>query len=199
MAKSSLYDLVTIEEYLELEEKAPERHELFRGRIYAMAGASENHIEITAALGEHARRALRGKPCRYLNQDAKTVVSDKGSGYYADGAIACPPHFIDPKRGTYDNPTVIFEVLSPSTADFDRTDKFDDYKRLDSLQEYVLLESRAARVEVFRRQADGKWGQSVYLAGTQVHLDSVGVFLNMDDLYEGIAFAPSTPLPDDAA
>ena len=196
MAKSPLFDLVSIDEYLAFEEVQPEKHELFRGRVYAMAGGSANHGEVIDSLTQACGRALKGKPCRFVGESRKVVVHEEGSGYYPDGAIACPPRYVDRNLGAYDNPTVVIEVLSPGTERFDRRDKADGYKALPSLRDYVLIESEIRRVEVFSRQADGSWGQRVYLAGTAAHLPSVGIDLSMDELYENCVFddGPDAPL-----
>ena len=125
------------------------------------------------------------------------MIDASGSGYYPDGAIACPPNDLNPQQGTYDNPVAVFEVLSPGTENFDRRDKADDYKALPSLQDYVLVESDRARVEVFSRLPDGRWAQSVFLAGSVVHLPSVGIDLPLDELYENAAFDAEPPPPSE--
>ncbi len=197
MAKSPLYDRVTLEEYLALEETATEKHELWRGHVYAMAGGSSNHRDIIVSLTGICRNALRGRPCRFVGENGKVVVDEAGSGYYPDGAIACPPNEIDRRRGTYDNPTVIFEVLSPSTEARDRKWKFDDYRSLPSLKDYVLIDSMSVRVEVFSRLPDDRWVQSIYLPGTKASVPSVGVELSLAELYEYAVFEESPPITGD--
>lgn len=197
MAQATPLALVTIREYLDFEETTPDKHELFRGRIFAMAGGSSNHDAIVVSLTQFFGPALRGKkPCRFLGENRKVVVDEHGSGYRPDGAIACPPSEPNPRQGTYDNPTVIFEVLSPSTERFDRTDKADDYKTLPSLRDYVLIESEKIRVEVFSRMGDGSWAQRVYLPGTVAHLPSLGIDLPLEELYENAVFdeEPTSPI-----
>ncbi|RYG25326.1 Uma2 family endonuclease [bacterium] len=197
----AVLSLVTIAEYLELEEASTEKHELFRGRVYAMAGGSSNHGNIIDSLAGACRDALREqKPCRFVGESRKVLVQSSSSGYYPDGTIACPPNDLNPRHGTYDNPTVVFEVLSSSTASFDRGEKFDDYKMLDSLQDYVLIESEKPRVEVFSRLPDGRWAQSVYVKGSSISIPSVGIELSLDELYENAVFesAPSPPVTESA-
>lgn len=189
MARPTLYGHTTVEEYLAFEETTPEKHELFRGRICAMAGGSSNHSAIIVSLTGACREALRGrKPCRSVGENQKAVVQKSGSSYRPDGAIACPPNDLDRSRGTYDDPTVVFEVLSPSTAEFDRTEKFNDYRTLTSMQDYVLVESEKVRVEVFSRLEDGRWEQQVYLPETVAHIPSVGIDLSLDELYKNAVF-----------
>ena len=131
--------------------------------------------------------ALRGRPCRYRDENTKVRVSDRNY-YYPDGLIACPPHYVSNSTGTIDNPRVIFEVLSPGTKDFDREAKFDAYRLFPSFEEYVLIHSEVVRVEVFARQADGRWALSVYLPGTVAHVESVGIELSLEELYEEVVF-----------
>ena len=205
MAQATPLALVSFEEYLDFEETTSDKHELFRGRIiprggvaYAMAGGSSNHGNIIDSLAGACRDALRDrKPCRFVGESRKIAVQAQGSGYYPDGAIACPPNDPHPRQGTYDNPIVVFEVLSPSTTSFDRRDKADDYKTLPSLRDYVLIESEMQRVEVFSRIEDGGWVQRVYLPGTVAHLPSVGIDLALNELYENAAFDAEPPPPSE--
>ena len=93
MAGSALYDLATIEDYLAFEENIPEKHELFRGRVVAMAGGSSNHSSIIVSLTQVCGNSLRDKkPCRFVGENQKLLVGSRGSGYRPDGAIACPPN-----------------------------------------------------------------------------------------------------------
>lgn len=173
--------------YLQWEAKQDGRYYLHEGRVYAMSGGSRNHGSITPALTEICRRAVRGTPCRYRDENTKVRVSER-KYYYPDGLIACPPNYVSESSGTIDNPRVIFEVLSPGTKDFDREGKFDAYCLFPSFEEYVLIHSEVQRVEVFIRQSDGKWGLSVYLPGTVARIESVGIELPLDDLYEEVVF-----------
>lgn len=167
------------EAFLDWEAEQEARHYLHDGVVYAMSGGSRNHGSITPVLSRMCGNALRGKTCRYRDENTKVRVSE-GNYYYPDGMIACPPHYISESAGTIDNPKVIFEVLSPSTKDFDREDKFDAYKLFPTFEEYVLIHSEVMRVEVFARQTDGKWGLSVYLPGTAARVESVGIELPLD-------------------
>ena len=195
MAQAVPLPLTTIQEYLDFEETSPDKHELFRGVIYAMAGGSSNHDDIIVSLTGICRNALRRKkPCRFVGENRRLVVESSGSGYRPDGAIACPPNDLNPRQGTYDNPSVVFEVLSLGTSSFDRGEKFDDYKTLPSLQDYVLIESEKIRVEMFSRLPDGRWAQSVYLKGSVARLPSAGIELPLEELYENALFdAEGTP------
>jgi len=189
MASSPLLPPVTVGEFLEWETRQEGRFELSSGRILSMAGAGEPHRSITPALSRICGQALRGRPCRYFDQDTKIAVEAAGASYYADGGIACPPNLVSRSTGAIDNPTVIFEVLSPSTEARDRGEKFLNYRLLPSLRDYVLIGTDRPLVEVFSRQPDGNWLLRIYLEGATAHLPSVGVDLPLAELYEDAVFS----------
>ncbi len=200
MAQALPLASASIQEYLDFEKLQPDKHELFRGLVYAMAGGSSNHGNIIDSLAQVCGRALQSrKPCRFVGESRKVVIQASGSGYYPDGAIGCPPNDLDPQQGTYDNPVVIFEVLSPSTEKFDRRDKADDYKTLPLLQDYVLIESDRARLEVFSRLTDGRWAQSVHLKGSVARLPSIGIDLPLDEIFENAVLDADPQCPVEQA
>jgi Uma2 family endonuclease len=175
-------------DYLEAELTATQKHELHEGQVLAMSGWSANHGELCEALSEF-RQILKGKRCRPLGSETKVVVTATGSYYYPDATISCPPHYVDRKNGVIDNPTVIFEVLSPSTEAFDRGAKFRAYEQLDSLKEYVLISAEQPLIESFRRQPDGLWLRQV-VEGIHANLDlpSVEASIPLATLYADVVF-----------
>lgn len=176
--------LVSAQEYLEHETKAAARHEYVAGVIYAMAGASRNHNELTRALHGLLFGVLSGRQCRNLDQDTKVWVDATGSYYYPDATVSCPPNFIDDANGVIDNPTVIVEVLSPTTANLDRGPKFAHYRMLPSLRDYVLIDSERRSVEVFSLEQD-QWVVRFYQSGV-ARVPSVEVDLPLDELYRHV-------------
>lgn len=174
--------LVSPLEYLRREREATTRHEYVDGVVCEMAGASRNHVEIQGALATEVGIALRRKTCRILPADTKLLVGRKY--YYPDAMIACPPNFVDDTNGVIDNPTVVIEVLSPSTRTLDRGVKFADYRTLPSLKDYVLIDSEARNVEVFSRQND-EWVVRKVEIGT-VPIPSISVLLDLDELYRHV-------------
>lgn len=175
-------------DYLAQEAQATTRHEYIDGVIYAMSGASRNHLELTRSFTIEAGNALRGKPCRNLDQDTKVWIERANAYYYPDATIACPPHFVDSANGVIDNPTVIVEVLSPSTWRMDRGQKFAHYRKLDSLREYALIDSDAARVEVFSLEGD-QWVVRFYEGlDATARFGSVGIELPLSELYRHVQF-----------
>jgi Uma2 family endonuclease len=142
----------TPEEYLALEEKVPVKSEFFQGRIYQMTGASLNHNRIVANLSGLFYRALNGQSCEHFIGDMRLLVKANGLYTYPDLMVVCGP--VDLAAGQMDtltNPLLIIEVLSESTAEYDRTDKFELYKGLDSLQNYALVDQRRPYIQVFKR------------------------------------------------
>ncbi len=178
-------------EYLLLEESSTTKHEFFAGEIYAMAGGSPAHSALGLAVGGELREQLRGKPCRAYNSDLRIRVLETGLGTYPDVSVVCGELQYDPeqlrKPATVVNPTVIVEVLSGSTEDYDRGAKFENYQRIPTLREYVLVSHREPLIEVFRRGEDGEWTRSEARTQARVRLTSLDCELDVDRVYEGIA------------
>ncbi|WP_428939114.1 Uma2 family endonuclease [Fontivita pretiosa] len=181
----------TIEEYLRLDRDSTERHEYRDGAIVAMAGRSHDHTLIAANLIAEIRNALKGKPCRAYGSDLKVAITKRRRITCPDGSIICgPPEFHPAAAAARDvvaNPRVLIEVLSPSTEHYDRTEKFDVYREIDSFEEYVLVGQLSARVETYRRFPDGSWHFEVF-AGIQAtaQLGSVGIAIPLGEIYAGI-------------
>jgi Uma2 family endonuclease len=149
---------MTPEEYLALERKAEVKSEYFAGEVFAMAGAGEAHnlmvTNVIVALGTQ----LRKRPCKVHPSDMRVLVSQTGLYTYPDAVVVCgEPRFLDDKRDTLLTPTLIVEVLSDSTEAYDRGQKFEHYRQIESLQEYVLVSQAAPKVERFLRQEAGTW------------------------------------------
>lgn len=159
---------VTVEEYLEFERNAEQKHEYYRGRILAMAGGSPNHSLISASLAALLWNATRGTTCQVFNSDLRLAV-DQASHY---------------------NATLICEV-SPSTERADRGRKFTDYQHISSLREYLLVSQFDPCVELFRRQPDGKWSyEKIEGLHASVRLESIGAELKLLEIYEKVEFEP---------
>ena len=175
---------ISEEEYVRLEEKSARKHEYLDGRVYAMAGGTPAHsavgTNITIALGSR----LRGESCRPFNSDLRVKVEATGLRTYPDVTVVCPPERYDElDPNSLLNPTVIFEVLSPSTEQYDRTDKFDALKQIPSLRDYVLVSPE--RVEHLRPGEGGEWILESYTQRSQVlALASVGVEVPLDEIYD---------------
>jgi Uma2 family endonuclease len=188
---------VTPQEYLVWERRAETRSEYHDGIIVAMAGASWEHGVITGNAVRHLGNALEETPCATIPQDLRVRVPECNKYYYPDVVVVCgEPQFEDTEHDTLLNPTLIVEVLSPSTERKDRGEKFDCYQTLDSFTTYVLVSQEEPRVECFMRQSDDQWlYQRAVGLDASLTLPSIGCTLRLADLYARITF-PSPDAPD---
>lgn len=191
MAIQAKQRLFTPEEYLLLERQAECKSEYVAGQVYSMAGASPEHNLITVNVASELRYQLKGKGCQTYANDMRVKVSATGVYTYPDVVVVCGgSRFEDDRKDTLINPTVIVEVLSPSTEAYDRGDKFGHYRTLESLRDYVLIAQDRSRIEHFARQPDGQW---LYSAADHleesVHLASIGCTLRLSEVYDQVAFA----------
>jgi Uma2 family endonuclease len=155
------HPLMTPAEYLAWETEQPIKHEYINGEVYAMAGGTLSHNDIAVNLTAILRNTLRGSGCKVRMSDAKVKVSERGPYFYPDLVVSCD----DRDRQATDAiryPKLIVEVLSPSTAGFDRGDKFKFYRRISTLQEYVLIDAEKIGVDCYRKTNAGKWELTAY-------------------------------------
>lgn len=188
MIASPQQNYVTVEEYLQVEEQSNIKHEYIDGYIYAMAGALDQHVTIALNLASLLRNHLRGSGCRVYIADMKARIESLNRFYYPDVMVTCDRR--DQETPGYKRfPCLIVEVLSNSTEAFDRGDKFADYQTLESLQEYVLINTKRQRVECFRRNEQGLWVLQSYTSEHQsFRLNSVDFKETMAALYEDVVF-----------
>ena len=177
----------TPQEYLALERRSNVRHEFVDGELYAMAGASRGHNLISGNLYLGLRTQLRGRPCEVYMSDMRVWVDETGLYTYPDLVVSCgEPKFQDDEFDTLLNPTLIIEILSPTTRSYDRGRKFAHYRRLASLREYVLVAQDQALVQIHRRH-DEEWTSTELSRRHEIlHLESVGCRIALDDIYEGL-------------
>lgn len=169
--------------YLAWEETQEERHEYIAGEVFAMVGVRQSHNLATLNLATLLRRELKGSPCRVFVEAVKTRVEAADCFFYPDVVVTCDPR----DRLTPDyvsHPLLVAEVLSESTAAFDRGRKFAAYRKLESLQDYVLVDLAAQRIEVFRRDVENRWVLYDYGPEDQVELASLGLHLPVEALLE---------------
>lgn len=179
-------NLITVEEYLNLEQNAEIRHEYVAGQIYAMAGASEAHNLIVGNIFALLRPHLRGSSCRGFISDMKVKVKMQQADifYYPDLLVTCDPN--DNKKYFKTNPSLIVEVLSDSTQTTDRREKRINYQTIESLQEYVLVSQDEIKVEIYRRDKNNNWTVETLGKDDDLQLNSVGLTLTMADIYEDV-------------
>lgn len=179
------------EEYLAFERGTDARHEYLDGHVYAMAGESIEHSRICVNVAGELRSRLKGSPCEVLSPNMKVVTSPSGLFSYPDVVVICgEPRFYDERRDILTNPTVVFEVLSPSTEAYDRGEKFLRYRtQVATLLEYVLVSQHRPLVEHYVRQTDGSWSYSS--AGDlseAIDLPSIDCRLPLSEIYDRIVF-----------
>ncbi|NDJ12187.1 MAG: Uma2 family endonuclease [Acidobacteriia bacterium] len=189
MASASV-PYLTPEQYLEIERQAEFRSEYLHGEMFAMAGTSFNHNRIVRSTERALGRALDGRRCDVFFLDVKVHVPATGLYTYPDIVVTCGPiAALDKHQDTLTNPLVIVEVLSPSTRNYDRGEKFQHYRSIPSFREYLVLAQDEIRVEHHVRQPDGAWIFREHTALTDVvHLASIDCNLNISTLYADVEF-----------
>jgi Uma2 family endonuclease len=179
---------LTPEEYLAIERQAEYKSEYYKGEVFAMSGASREHNLIVGNVFAALHRQLRNRPCEVYPSDMRVKVSPTGLYTYPDVVVICgQPEFEDDWVDTLLNPTVIVEVLSETTEGYDRGKKFEHYRTLDSLSDYILIAPDKYHVEHFVRQPDNRW----VLSETNnlhdvIHIASIECDLALEEIYEKI-------------
>ena len=177
---------MSVEEYFELEENNPDtRYEYLDGYVYMMSGGSANHATISGNIYAILKNFLRGGPCRVYNSDMKVRVSEKRY-FHPDVTVTCDPR----DRGTADliqSPRLVIEVLSPSTEARDRGRKLQCYLACPSIEEYLLVDTRSVRIEIYRKEQK-KWVYDAFEADDEVELTTLGVHFPVIDAYEDVIF-----------
>ncbi len=181
---------LSVQQYLDIERAAEFRSEYIDGQIYAMAGGGRNHALIAMEIGASLNRQLRGKPCAAAGSNLRLYSKQEKTLTYPDIVVFCEPaQFLDGDRDTLTDATVIVEVLSKSTQDYDRGDKFRTYRTLPSFVEYLLLAQNEIRAEHHVRQPDGTWVfRESKAPDTQIYLAAIGCTLTLGELYERVEF-----------
>ncbi|MBI2365983.1 MAG: Uma2 family endonuclease [Deltaproteobacteria bacterium] len=180
----------TVAEYLSMDRDASEKHEFAFGETYAMGGASARHVEIVGNIVSELRNHLRQRPCRVYSTDLRLRVDADHRYTYPDVVVVCgQPQFLDDQLDTLLNPDLIVEVLSESTRNYDRGDKFQQYRGIPSFREYLLVDQAKAHVERYSKQQDGTW--SLWETDSLdhvVHLESIAVRLPVSEIYLKVEF-----------
>jgi Uma2 family endonuclease len=179
---------MTEADYLAFERSSTIKHEFIVGEVYAMSGASEAHNLITGSAYAMLYNQLRGRACKIYPSDMKVRTPATGSYAYPDVTVVCgEAHFADDQRDVLLNPTVIIEVMSPTTERYDRGRKFQHYRELPSLQEYVLIAQDDSHIERFVRQEGGFWQFSEARGlESSLELSSIACTLTLAEVYEQV-------------
>lgn len=189
--------LLTEEEYLARERAAQFKSEFYRGETFAMAGASRAHTLIVQNISRHLGNLLAERPCEVYPAEMRVRVTATRLYTYPDVTVVCDqPVFADDEKDVLLNPSVLVEVLSPSTANYDRGDKAAHYRRLESLRELMLVEQDYPLVEQLIRQTDNDWLlKRIEGLDSAIDLRSIGCHLALRDIYARISFPPDARPP----
>lgn len=188
MVASPEQNYMSPQEYLEWEEHQEIKYEYVNGEVFAMTGGSIPHNTIALNLASALKTQLRGGKCRTFMADAKLGISENGPFHYPDVMVSCDPR--DKQAITFiQYPCLIVEVLSPSTEAYDRGGKFMQYRRIVTLQEYVLIDANKVSLDCFRLNDRGLWELHPYEEGDEVHLTSVDFSFLISLVYEDVQFA----------
>jgi Uma2 family endonuclease len=183
---------MTFAEYVERELRSDYKSEYHGGEVLAMSGGTIDHSRVIRNLAWSLTGKLRGKPCEPFESNLRVYVRAFDRGFYPDAQVICGPveyYESDRNRTTVLNPTVVFEVLSPSTSQYDRSEKLRAYLGIPSLKQYVLIETMIPYVEIYTRRDDG-WLRT-HAAGLEsvARLESIDVELKLSELYLTVEFA----------
>ncbi|MDQ2907682.1 MAG: Uma2 family endonuclease [Ktedonobacteraceae bacterium] len=194
MAVDPYQSSMSVEEYLVLDSTSSDgRYEFIDGAVTLLAGGTVNHSRISITLLVLLDRALPGRPYMVYNSDMRVSIS--ATRYlYPDVSISCDPR--DQEHGESDTvryPSVIIEVLSPSTETYDRSKKFDYYRSSPTLQEYVLVDTQQRAVDLYRRQTENLWTFHPFRQGDEIELKSSGFRIPLASVYENIVFTEDQP------
>ena len=181
--------------YLAWEAIQSERHEYFQGEVFAMAGGTENHNTVALNAAVALRRHLKGTPCQVFISDVRVQVAAVDAYFYPDVVVRCEPRTVaNGQAVSMDAPILVVEVLSDSTATWDRGGKFAAYRQLPSLQEYVLIDPQAQTVELYRRNAAQRFELYAWDAQNPgpCEFASVGLQWPLAEVFEGVVLNPPT-------
>jgi Uma2 family endonuclease len=181
---------MTASDFLAWDATLTERHEFVDGEVFAREGAEDRHVTVCGNLCIALRQHLRGAPCRTFMSDMKLHVTAANCYFYPDVMVTCSE--ADAASPLVKSaPVLVIEVLSPSTAAYDRGEKFAHYRRLESLQEYMVVDIDTRRTDVHRKGADTMWVLHPFEGGQAVHLASVGLNISGESLFAEVDPPPA--------
>lgn len=181
---------LTEKEYLQIERKAEFKSEYYNGEVFALAGASLEHNRISKNITKSLSNQLNNKPCESFQSDLKVKEQTSGLFTYPDIVVICgEPVFYDQEKDTVTNPTVLMEVLSPSTEGYDRGFKFELYRKIKSLKDYLLISQEKTSIEYYTRLSDGSWNLKEYTDKSQsIDIKSIECSLDLNEVYYNVKF-----------
>lgn len=178
---------MTIEEYLEMENSSDEKHEYYRGEVFAMSGAKRNHNVVFSNLFGILAERLKGGPCKPFNSDLRIHIPSNSLFTYPDISVICGEmESLNNDDLNFLNPKLLIEILSPSTKDYDIGTKFSLYRDIPSLKEYVTADPETREIESWFINATGHWEQRRYKGNDLFHSYSLNIDIALADIFEGI-------------
>lgn len=192
MAEPALQMTMNRAQFLAWEREQPVRHEFWHGEVFAMTGARQAHVIVSLNVASLLKAHLRGKPCRAYISDMQLEVRAADAAFYPDVFVSCDPADLAAERVLH-HPTVVIEVLSESTAAYDRGIKFAAYRQLPSLKEYALIDPERRSVEIFRRTDDDDWLLTTRDGERGLILPSLGFEAGLEAVFEDIDTLEETP------
>lgn len=181
---------LTIEEYLEWEKHSDQKHEYFRGEIFAMSGAKITHNDIALNIATILKQKLKGKSCKPYNSDQRIHIPKNTLFTYPDISVVCGEIItLNDDEWNILNPTIIIEVLSPSTKNYDQGEKFRLYRDISTLKEYIMVDSESIYVEVYRINNTGHWELEEYKQiANKLNIPALSLSIDLNEIYEGTKF-----------
>ncbi|HQV08276.1 MAG TPA: Uma2 family endonuclease [Thauera sp.] len=183
------------QDYFAWEPEQPVKHEYVAGEVFAQAGARQNHVVVALNIAGALRQRLRGTPCRAYIADMQLEVAQADAVFYPDVMVSCHPEDLAAERVLH-HPRVIVEVLSDSTAAYDRGGKFAAYRMLESLQEYVLIDPEQRSLEIFRRLPSNDWLLATGDSARALVLATLDMEIGFDEVFEDVAVPETQPGAD---
>lgn len=180
--------LLTLDDFLRWENAQIDKHEFHRGEVFALVGARRSHGRIVSNLVRRLSEALDGSPCQVFAEGMKLQIAED-TILYPDVFVTCDKADLATEQ-IFRSPTLVIEVLSPTTQGYDRSQKFALYRRVASLQEYLLVDPDSRRVEAFRRMPDGAWMFADMSDGSVLQAASIGAALSLADVFDGVTPPP---------
>lgn len=174
------------QDFFAWEAEQPVKHDFVAGEVFAQAGARQDHVVVAGNCFAALRQKLRGTPCRAYISDMQLEVAQADAVFYPDVMVSCHPEDLAAERVLH-HPRVIIEVLSDSTAAYDRGAKFAAYRLLDSLQEYVLVDAERRSVEIFRRLPSNDWLLATGDSARGLVLTALELEIGLDEVFEDVA------------
>ena len=183
------------QDFFAWEPEQPVKHEYVAGEVFAQAGARQNHVVVALNIAGALRQRLRGTPCRAYIADMQLEVAQADAVFYPDVMVSCHPEDLAAERVLH-HPRVIVEVLSDSTAAYDRGGKFAAYRMLESLQEYVLIDPEQRSLEIFRRLPSNDWLLATGDSARALVLATLDMEIGFDEVFEDVAVPETQPGAD---